>query len=381
MSEKCCPYCKSTNTFVYYKSDMPKILSACPADMLEHAESAKFETMLCHDCLLGFNSARLSGDDLNFIYDNYLYISPMRGIGTSKYEGMIGTLKKFCAKDDSVVEIGCSEGYLLSKLREAGYKKLIGIEPGPQADEAAELGLEIKKEYFDENTFAGNAIDCFYLMHVFEHFDDPFAILQSMKTQLSAKGKIVIEVPDFCGFHHQHLFFYNSLFFRRLADDKGLKIVDKTIALDALRVVMVHKDNSEYNEIDYHESAELILKTAPQQYNALLRSVEKLNSLLSEYQGKKVYWWGAGSASVIYLNQVSSELLKKVEFVVVDGDSKKFGFCIPGVGLKIESFETLKEKKIDCLVIASSFATEIKSTIAKNNTQAGKIILLQDLLE
>jgi SAM-dependent methyltransferase len=380
MSTTICPYCKSENTIPFYKTEMPKILSACPEKMIEYASSAPFEAMVCKECLLGFNSKKLSGDDLNFIYDNYLYISPLRGIGTSKYEGMIQTLKDFCGKDDSIVEIGCSEGYLLSKLKESGYTNLKGIEPGPQAEEAKSLGLNIIKDYFDENTFEGNEIDCFYLMHVFEHFDDPFAILESMKNQLSEAGKIIIEIPNFCGFHHQHLFFYNPLFFKRLANDKGLKVVDQKIAMDALRVVLVHENNEKYQEFIPNEKPEDLLKQASKQYENLLTSIENLNKILKEYVGKKIYWWGAGSASVIYINQIESDIKAKLELVVVDGDSKKWDFYVPGADLKINSFEILKQTEIDCLIIASSFAKEIKGTIANLNAKVARTILLQDLL-
>jgi hypothetical protein len=160
----------------------------------------------------------------------------------------------------------------------------------------------------------------------------------------------------------------------------SLKVVDQKIAMDALRVVLVHKENSEFAEIDYPESSQELINSAIKQYQDMEKSVKKLNALMAGYEGKKVYWWGAGSASVIYLNQIATDLIKKVNFEVVDGDSKKCGYYIPGTTLKIESCESLKDMEIDCLVIASSFATEIKETLVKNNTKAAKVILLQDLI-
>lgn len=372
-----CPYCKNNNTFTYYKAEMPNILSACPKSMLGRVKIFPFVVKLCPKCLLGFNSTKLDDDELKAIYDNYLYISPTSGIGHTKYKGMIETLKKHYSKTDKLVEIGCSEGYLLNRLKSEGYENLIGIEPGPRADQASELGLIIFKDYFNENIFNGRFVDGFYLMHVFEHFDNPFLILEIMGKQLSPYGKIIMEVPNFYGYHHQHLFFYNLPFLAKLCDEKGFKIIEKTIEMGALRVVIVHKDNDKYNKIEFFENPKEITAYARKLYNEFTKTVIWMNQILYKNIGKKVYWWGAGSSSVIYLNQIHPNIREKVEIVIVDGDKNKEGCYIPGVNLKVNSYEILKGVSIDFLIIASSLYNEIQTTMANNKISAKKIKVVE----
>lgn len=369
-----CPYCNSTNTKLIYKAEMPNILSACSGELLDKIKVLPFRAELCKDCLLGFNTSKLDDEELKLIYDNYLYISPLQGTGVSKYTGMIATLRKYFSSQDMIIEIGCSEGYLLKELMNIGYTNLVGIEPGPQADQAKELGLNIIKGYFDENTFCDNKVDGFFLMHVFEHFDKPFEILESMKKQLAPSGKIIIEVPNFDGFHHQHLFFYNSYFFDKLCKGLNLKIIDKNIDMGALRVVIVHEKNDMYDAVNVDESKDQILKYATDRYTGFEKHINQINETLAKNLGKKVFWWGAGSLSVIYLNQINKDILDKVELVILDGDHNKYDFYVPGINLKVNSYEMIKNSSVNAMIIASSFYKEIQRTMDNNNIRANEIV-------
>lgn len=361
-----CPYCKNPDTMTYFNIErLPNISSACPKEFIDKIELLPFEAKLCMNCYLGFNSTRLSEEKLQFIYDNYLYISPTHGIGHTKYNGILHIIKKYCGKGERVIDVGCSEGYLLHQLKLDGYQKLMGIEPGPQADIATSLGIDTFKGYFTGDTFVSASIDCFLLMHVFEHFSDPFSILSTMKKQLSPLGKIIIEVPYFSGYYHQHLFFYNLNFLKLLCSEINLKIVETDIEGAILRIVVTHMKNIQYEEALIAEGYEEILKLASMQYESFKNSVVKLEDLLQKY--KLVYWWGAGSSSTIFLNQIDKAVLEKVDLTIVDGDKDKWGMFIPGLNFKVNPFTIMKGKAVDCLIIASSFYNEISDTLIDNN--------------
>lgn len=362
-----CPYCSNSDTIIYFKANMPNILSACPKAILKNVKIFPFEARLCTRCLLGFNAAVLDDKELKFIYDNYLYISPMRGIGRTRFKGIITTLKKYYRIKDDIVEIGCSEGYLLNEIKKSGYHNLTGIEPGPQADEAIKLGLNIIKGYFNEDTFKGKIKDGFILSQVFEHFKNPFNILDAMKSCLSPTGKIVIEVPDFDGYHHQHLYFYNLPFFKKLFAEKGLKMVESVTEFGSLRVVVALDSNNAIKTMNISESSETnsIIKLSLEKRDKFKNSVSRLNNLLKKK--KKIYWWGAGSSSVIYLNQIKRDILKNIDFTIVDGDEKKWGMYIPGLDLKVQPFSILGNKSLDLLIIASKFSDEINATCKNSN--------------
>jgi SAM-dependent methyltransferase len=325
-----------------------------------------FRADLCKDCLLGFNSNPLEEEELNLIYSNYLYISPMMGIGKSKYRGILETIEEYCSKEEKIVDIGCCDGYLLDELARGGYKDLVGIDRSPQAEIAKSKGLNVMNDYFEDVVFPETSVDCFVMMHVFEHFKDPFAVLEKIKTQLCLTGKIILEVPYFSGYHHHHLFFYNVAFLRRLCFEKNLKIVrmDFTQDRESLRVVLMHGVDGGEPRVKAIEASEDVFRLSSQKAETFKTRVANLRSAFPKL--KKVYWWGAGSSSVIYLNQIKEHISDKDQLSIIDGDKNKWGLYIPGINLKVNPFIVLKGKSVDHLIVASSFLEEIKETLSNN---------------
>ena len=366
-----CPYCGSSATKEFFRADMPNILTACPPEMHAQVKHHPFSARLCGECLLGFNSSRLSDEELSAIYDDYLYISPSRGIGQSKYEGMIGTLERTFSRDQKIVEVGCSEGYLLHHLKRSGYTDLSGFEPGPQAAEAEALGLDITRSYFEDGCLPDGSVDGFCLMHVFEHFPDPFAVLRAMRDALSSGGSIVIEVPNLDGFHHQHLYFYSAPFMRRLAREQGLKIVDiDTDSPLILRIVLGHNTDS---RPEAEVVSEDVAALAACRQGVFQTSLARLERIMEEFQGKTLLWWGTGSQAVLLLNQLDTTRLAGVSLEVTDGDERKWGYSLPCLNLPVKTYLGLSGQTVDCVIIASQFEHEIRHTMESIGLQAGQV--------
>lgn len=368
-----CPYCHSDNTLVFLERKMPAVLSAYSGNF--PVKVSELQVSACKDCLVGFASKKLSSEELTEIYDNYLYISPMNNIGSSKYDGMIDTITNYFGKDEKILEIGCSEGYLLKKLNELGFSNVTGIEPGPQADIAKGLGLNVIKGYFNAH-HVQDKVDGYYLMHVFEHFEDPFSIFKLMSETLNDTGKIVIEVPDFGGFHVQHLFYYNIYFMQGLARDNKLKIIYHCVENDSLRVVFVKAENTHYKDIKVtFDKTSYIdnLSIFKQKCDA---SRKRVNDFLRK--SGSVVWWGAGSASVILLNGVEKDILDSTNIMVVDGDKNKVDLTVPGVNLKVGYFEGISHRHVSNLVIASSFYKEIFETMNANDITCDHVEVFSD---
>ena len=392
MAKQVCPYCGHPDTLSVYSAQLPTILSACPKDLLSRATPAPFEVSLCKACSLGFNSKPLSQKNLNFLYDNYLYISPLRGIGTQKYTGMMNTLKDHCSPGDRIVEIGCSEGYLLKQLKDGGFKNLLGIEPGPQAATAMDLGLDIRQTYFDHATCDPQSVDCFYLMHVFEHFPDPFTILDHMVDQLSPGGKIIIEVPNACGFYHHHLFYYNETFLEQMARKRGLTPISSRATKEILRVVW-QKNPAPGAKAPAPFAPPLtkkILSPMVQRCRAVDATLDRVNQVLSARRGKSVHWWGCGSAAVIYISRLAPALVAEVDFILMDGDKNRQGYFLPGVDAQVTHPDTIhrdmiqrnpaKHLPMDCLIIASSFHQEIIGAVEDYGFTPKETIIIEDFI-
>jgi hypothetical protein len=211
-------------------------------------------------------------------------------------------------------------------------------------------------------------------MHVFEHFNDPFKVLGVMKKHLSPNGKIIIEVPHFGGYHHQHLYFYNLQFLDRLCKDNKMKIIDYEIQNSSLHIVVTHEYNQQYDSILIPNSLKWSLEKAHDYFSNFHANVKRINELLKKSNGKKIFWWGAGSSSVIYLNQIDKTVLDQLLLIVIDGDSNKWGRYIPGFrGLQVLPYNVITDQVVEVVIIASSFHREIMNTMEKNHIIASYV--------
>jgi len=362
-----CPYCQSLKTTTIYDALVPSATFACPKNLLDWVKPLPLTVEICKDCCLGFASKHASDKDLEKIYENYNYVLPSLKIGQGQYERMLALLTKHYSTSHSLVEIGCLDGYLLSKLETAGFKSLEGIEPSPAAQRGIDRGLKIHQGYFSAEILQNRKVDGFYLMHVLEHFPDPFSALRTMLTHLSPSGKIILEVPNVCGFQHEHLFYFSWPFFRRMAKDLALKILDADVDDSTIRLVL-SREGREVEKTQFDQiQLENILEKVGAERIAFKNNVQALKDLMAQSAGKTILWWGSGMASVIYLNQLDQTQLRDSGIRIVDGDSNRWGQFIPGPNLLIESFNEFKNQRVDILCIASSFHKEIAERAKAEN--------------
>ncbi len=346
---------------------MPTILSACSAEEARSSQIFRFEASLCLDCGLGYNSMPLPESVLEDIYRNYHYIRPHKGIGTSKYEKMIECLRRHTDKNQHLVEIGSSDGYLIDMLVSEGYRDIEGIEPSKEGILAQNNDL-IRNEFFDETTRFARPVDAFFLMHVLEHFSSPGKVIGLMKKNLSENGKIIFEVPNFGGFHHQHMLFLNRPFVYSLAAQNKLSINEIDDSGSVLRVVMQNGDRSRKIDNQLQQKIDDLLQLAEQAENRQRSIHSDLAAFLAEVSGRRIYWWGTGSTSIIALANLDAGLLQNLAFTIIDGDIERKGLSIPVMGVDHLAINhptdlTSRFTRDDALVIASSFSNEIIASL------------------
>ena len=365
-----CPYCSSTNTAVFLEMKTPNFLAAYEKKHANLIKPFPFEASLCLDCLLGFNSKPLPNEELDLIYDNYKYINPNRGIGTTKYEGMKRLLRKALGPSEYIVDIGCSDGYLLSYLYDHGYRNLEGIDPSP-VPLSPGYNIKMRREYFGENTRFDKKVDSFLLIHVWEHFPTPLRVLEMMRSHLDAEGEVVMEFPNFSGFCHQHLLYYNKYFLRRLCIDQDISIEHYEEERDAIRLIM--KFGEKKTTPDFHKSEKEAFRQSVFKIRDKSQTAKKsLISFIQSRQNSPIIWWGSGSVSVIALSQIPEEILRTANITVVDSDTTRKGLFLPGFQGQIQyADETLRGSHIETLVIATSFRKEILEKIASLGCTVG----------
>jgi len=112
--------------------------------------------------------------------------------------------KNNLSKINTIVEIGCGEGNLLSQLKKKyPQKKIIGFEANPNAIKIAQQkGLDVRK--FTEKIQA--KADLIIAYAVIEHSGSPTKFLHTIVKMLNPKGFVIIGTP------HQNSIYYDVFF-------------------------------------------------------------------------------------------------------------------------------------------------------------------------
>lgn len=367
-----CPYCGSLDSQEVFRNDnMPTILYACERKNAALSEIRPFAVRLCFQCALCFNSTPLSEDTLELIYRMYRTIRPRSGLGASRYNAFIQTLQSYALKDDYLVEIGSSDGYLIDFLSDMGYSHLEGIEPSREW-KGMRNSEKIRNCFFSSETSFVRPVDVFFLVHVLEHLPSLQDALSLMHRSLSDGGRVVFEVPYFTGLHHQHLIFFTSPFLRRLAQDFGFEIVEETIERNDMRVCLRKNDKS---RLDNTRDAYCPLtSTSIEQIKGKFNDIKTQNSSTIKSlrqifkENKRVFWWGTGITSVMALSMLEEELLNCKVIFFIDSDASRRGLFLPlpnllGIPIKTPEECIYQIAQSDALVLASSFSDEILSVL------------------
>jgi len=149
-------------------------------------------------------------------------------------------------KAGRVLDVGCSDGSLLLKLKSMGMET-VGIEIDPNlARKCVEKGLNVLDGDVEKmDTAALGAFDSIVMTDVIEHFTDPLSVLKKLSANLKPDGVFVLTTPnvDWLFWHlayailrpfgwkphawinPEHKQFYNKRTLAKLLDDAGYRIV------------------------------------------------------------------------------------------------------------------------------------------------------------
>ncbi len=95
------------------------------------------------------------------------------------------------------LQVGSSDGYTLSRLRDAGWD-VHGIDPSPAACDLANRLYGVPTTCCSFETFRtapGDSFDLVFLSHVLEHLADPAGALARCRRLLGPDGHLFVEVP------------------------------------------------------------------------------------------------------------------------------------------------------------------------------------------
>jgi SAM-dependent methyltransferase len=143
----------------------------------------------CLRCGLVQLLPRWTDDELKMLYAKYSQKSDFPGARPK--QTISSYLTKYLKKSDSILEVGCSFGDNLKRLKKKGYK-IIGIDKDPTVCD----GKDILNHDYKDFPLQKDRFDGIYAIQVFEHISDPYGFIEWLYASLKEKSRFLLELPN-----------------------------------------------------------------------------------------------------------------------------------------------------------------------------------------
>lgn len=296
------------------------------------------------------------------------------------------TLDETGIERQSVLEIGCGNGYLLSRMSQM-FGSAIGVEPGPQGqDGARRYGVHIVQGFFPTPHVTGK-YSAIVLMSVLEHVQDPAVFVASLTSYLAPGGRIFISVPnegayiqngDVSTLFHEHWSYFDRQTLRATMALAGLAIVSDCESSfgGSLYVCLstgtggtnIYDDESEGNV----RVALRYLSQARSNCDTLQKACERMTA---GGQSLGVY------VPARFVNAIGISKIPTQKIRFFDDDPGLLGTYYPGIPIRIESREDLLRSSADSvLVMSRTFGPSLAAQLRKLLPASTKVLTVADLL-
>jgi 2-polyprenyl-3-methyl-5-hydroxy-6-metoxy-1,4-benzoquinol methylase len=181
---------------------------ACPACGAERRRLIAAEGRLgiaqCQRCRLVFTSPRLAHPQDHYLGERELimrkYGSILRGEAGHNRDANYDQELRVIARirpTGRLLDVGSHCGFFLRRARGMSWD-LTGVEPSPNACTLGRefFGLNIVQGTLSEAAFPDQSFDVVTLVDVFEHIDQPSALLQEIRRVMKPNGVLFIKVPN-----------------------------------------------------------------------------------------------------------------------------------------------------------------------------------------
>ena len=337
----------------------------------------------CKNCGLVQQINLINENVMNKVYeaDYYNIASPiLTGMGKTVIDEFYNFLLSSNKKKGKVLELASSDGYLLLRLKKAGYD-VYGCDPGSLSNIAAKnLGKErIKNTFFDSQTYEKESFDFIIFRNLLEHIYKPDAFLSSVHKTLKKNGKIFIEVPDikyyekyggFGSFFHQHVFYFSLQTLSKLLNDNRFKILKYQIRKE--KIFVMAEIMQEKNKPQFFGGIYDTKKIVRENMNL----TKKIIKIFRNKSNKKIALFGASSVSTAIAQILNASERKKISHVF-DNDVSKHGLFCVGVNKKILAPLRKYTSEFDFIIVTSYVADKIiRKQLLELKVKKDKIISL-----
>jgi len=274
----------------------------------------------------------------------------------SRLKQMSEFAKKYCLINKKVIEIGCGKGNMLDIIDEA-QMEAYGLEYSPDSISIAKnAGRRVIKGFIDDlEEIENSPFHGFVCFNFLEHMPNPGSAINKIYNNLHPGGVGLVTVPNlnylldtksFYEFVSDHLSYFTIDTLKNAFLSNRFDVLECSLINNENDILILVKKNVEKKYQKKNEIKKIDLKD---NYNEVDKLINDLKSIVKKYKSnnKKIAIWGAGHRTLALL---ALSNLKDIEYIV---DSAKFkqGKYSPVIHTKIVSPQTLKESKVDLLIV------------------------------
>jgi len=365
-----CPACESSELDVFSERfGVPALCNVlCSArDEALNVPRGDVRLGVCPACGMMYNvafDAGLIGYDA--AYENSLHHSP----SFADYAEQLarGLTDRLDLAGRTIVEIGCGDARLLTRLCVLSGARGVGFDPAADAQSIERLAsqrdveVQICPTAFDAAQVPDDA-GLILCRHVLEHIDRPWTFLRAAAEAAERSGAhVFFEVPNamftirdlgIWDIIYEHCSYFTAPALRRLFARAGLAPIEVNEAYGG-QFLTVHArcgDNEVSGEDATQDEVEKVLQLTPEFSR---RERERLGSWRNRLAsmrdaGRTAAIWGAGSKGVMFLN-LAQEGSAPIRWAV-DRNPRKQGRFVAGAGQRIISPEELRNSPPDAVIV------------------------------
>jgi len=297
-----------------------------------------------------------------------------------------------------VVEVASNDGYMLRNFVEAGIP-VLGIEPTPgPAAVARSAGIPTLERFFTSDLAErlasdGVEADVIIANNVMAHVPDLNGFVAGFRRILGQDGVITIENPyirdlienaEFDTIYHEHFCYFSCSAVARLMRRHDLYLNDVEYFPDlhggTLRWYVERREAPTRRVLEYLAAEQEDGLCGFSYYAAFGRRVEQTKAALGDLlrslraSGAEIGAYGAAAKGATLLN--SAGIDNSLVSFVVDRNTHKQGFWMPGARLPILDPSVLLERQPDfLLLLAWNFKDEIMQQQEEFHRRGGRFIV------